>query len=287
MKACALMGLESGAIIDCEIGVYRDSEHTLFRELWRSLDEGDIVLGDRGFGSYAEVAMLLKKGVDFVFRQQQKSVKTKDAMEVGKDDWDVTWERPERPFGWVSQDELPERMVVRAVRLKVEVKGFRTIEVILFTSLTDRKLYPKEKLLELYYRRWEMELRFRDIKSTMGLSMLRSKTPSGCRKELLMGLLAYNLVRAIMLDAAHRGRVHISRISFKGTLKSLDAFSQGPFVDKNPEWAYCCFMDYLISSKVPDRPGRCEPRKIKKRHNCKYSLLTTSRNVARNQVLSA
>src|SRR4030043_493271 len=113
---------------------------------------------------------------------------------------------------------------------------------------------------------WEMELRIRDIKSTMGMSLLRSKTPSGCRKELWMGLLAYNLVRGIMLDAALRGRLPISRISFKGTMNSLEAFSYGWFAENNPKRAYLYLLDYLISSRLPDRPGRCEPRKIKKRH---------------------
>ena len=287
MKVCALMGLGTGAIIDCEVDAYRVHERTLFRRLWRSLNEGDIVLGDKGFGSYAEVALLLKRGVDFVFRQRQGSLGTKDIRKIGKDEWVVTWKKPQILGDWVSLCELPDQIEVRAIRFKVEVKGSRSKEIILFTSLADRKDYPREKLMELYYRRWEMELRIRDIKSTMGMSLLRSKTPSGCRKELWMGLLAYNLVRGIMLDAALRGRLPISRISFKGALNSLEAFSYGWFAENNPERAYLYFLDYLIRSRLPHRPGRCEPRKIKKRHNCKYSLLTTTRNVARNEVLSA
>jgi len=287
MKLCVLMGLGSGAIIDCEVDAYRVNERTMFRALWRSLKEGDIVLGDRGFGSYAEVASLLSMGIDFVFRQKQGSLKTKGMRKIGKDEWIVTWKRPREPGDWVSPDDLPEHIEIRAIRFKVETKGFRSKEIILFTSLTDMEQYPKEKLMELYYRRWEMELRIRDIKSTMGLSLLRSKSPSGCRKELWMGLLAYNIVRGIMLDAAHRGRLPVSRISFKGTLNDLDAFSSGWFTVKDPQWAYTLLLDYLIESRVPDRPGRVEPRKIKRRQKNKYSLLTTPRNAARNEVLSA
>jgi hypothetical protein len=287
MKAVALMGLGTGAIVDCEVDAYRVHERTLFRRLWRSLEEGDIVLGDRGFGSYAEVASLIKMGVDFVFRQRQGCLKKKDVRKTGKDEWIVTWRRPRSPGAWVGLDELPARLEIRALRFKTGIKGFRSREIILFTSLGDTKRYPGEKLKELYYRRWEMELRIRDIKSTMGMSLLRSKTPSGCRKELWMGLLAYNLVRGIMLDASLRGRMPVSRISFKKAMKFLESFSSSWFAQRDPRWAYIRLLDYLIESRIPDRPGRIEPRKIKKRSNNKYSLLTTPRKVARNEVLSA
>jgi IS4 transposase len=281
------MGLGTRVIVDCIVDVYRVHERTMFRRLWRSLEKGDIVLGDKGFGSYAEVASLLKMGVDFVFRQRQDSLRTKEARKIGKDEWIVTWERPSVPGDWVQEDELPARIEIRAIRFRTEIKGFRSKEIILFTSLTDRKQYPKEALMELYYRRWEMELRIRDIKSTMGLSLLRSKTPGGSRKELWMGLLAYNLVRGIMLDAAHRGRLPISRVSFKRTIRCLDAFSSSPLVEENLQRTYLLYLDFLIAAQVPERKGRIEPRKIKKRPKNKYSLLTIPRNAARNEVLSA
>jgi hypothetical protein len=259
----------------------------MFRMLWRSLEEGDIELGDRGFGSYAEVALILKMGVDFVFRQKLGSLKTKAIRKIRKDEWIVTWKRPQEPGDWVGPDQLPDQVEIRAIRFRTEITGFRSEEIILFTSLTDPKQFPREKLIELYYRRWEMELRIRDIKTTMGLDFLKPKTPSGCRKELWMGLLAYNMVRGIMLDAALRGRLPISRISFKRTLDCLDAFSSAWFGVNDPQRAYLLFLDYLIETRVPDRPGRIEPRKIKKRQKNKYSLLTTPRNVARNEALSA
>jgi len=281
------MGLGTGAIIDCEVGAYRDPERTMFRKLWRSLEKGDIVLGDRGFGSFAEVATLLNMGVDFVFRQRQGSLKTKDLRKIGKDEWIVTWQRPRQVGDWVSPDQLPDRIEIRAIRFRTEIKGFRSEEIILFTSLTDPKEYSKERLIELYYRRWEMELRIRDIKTTMGMDFLKPKTPSGCRKEMWMGLLAYNMVRGIMLDAALRGRLPVSRISFKRTLNCLDAFSFGWFAVNDPMRAYLLFLDYLIETRVPERPGRFEPRKLKKRHKNKYSLLTKPRNTPRIEACNA
>lgn len=287
MKVCALMGLGTGAIIDCEVDAYRVSERTMFRKLWRSLEKSDIVLGDRGFGSYAEVAMLLNMGIDFVFRQKQGSLKTKGLRKIGKDEWIVTWQRPQKPGDWVDPCQLPDRIDVRAIRFRTEIKGFRSKEIILFTSLIDPEEYPREKLMELYYRRWEMELRIRDIKTTMGMELLRSKTHSGCRKEFWMGLLAYNLVRGVMLDAALRGRLPISRISFKKTLNFLDAFSSGWFASQDPQWAYLMLLDYLIESRVPERSGRIEPRMLKRRQKNKYSLLTIPRNAARIEASSA
>jgi hypothetical protein len=287
MKLCVLMGLGTGAIIDCVVDAYKVHERTMFRRLWPSLEKGDIVLGDRGFGSYAEVAMLLKMGVDFLFRQRQGSLGTKDIRKIGKDEWIVTWKRPSQLGDWVSPSELPDRIEVRAIRFRTGIKGYRPKEIFLFTSLIDPGKYPKDKLIELYYRRWEMELRIRDIKSTMGMDLLKSKTPSGCRKELWMGLLAYNMVRGIMLDAALRGRLPVSRISFKTALNRLDVFSSGRFADGDPERAYLLLLDYLIETRVPDRPGRVEPRLRKRRLDKKYTLLTIPRNAARIEAFNA
>jgi hypothetical protein len=287
MKLCVLMGLGTGAIIDCVVDQYKVHERTMFRRLWRSLVKGDILLGDRGFGSYAEVAMLLRKGVDFVFRQAQGSLKTKGLKKIGNDQWIVSWKRSYQLGDWVNKRELPHRVEIRAIRFRTRIKGYRPKEIILFTSLTDPVNYPKDKLIELYYRRWEMELRIRDIKSTMGMNLLKSKTPSGARKELWMGLLAYNLVRGIMLDAALRGRLPVSRMSFKTTLNRLDIFSSGRFADGDPQRAYLLLLDYLIETRVPDRPGRIEPRLRKRRLDKKYTFLTIPRNAASIEAFNA
>lgn len=287
MILCAVIGLASGAVLDCAVGSMKVGERNLFKNLLRSFRKGDLLLGDRAFGSYAEVASMLKKKVDFVFRQKKKALKTKSLRRIGKEDWIATWKRPLKPGTWVASRELPEFIKVRAIRFRTEIKGFRSREIILFTSLMDPKKYPKDKLMELYYRRWEMELRIRDIKTTMGLELLKSKTSTGCRKELWMGLLAYNLVRGIMLDASLRGRLPIARISFKGTLKWMDAFASGPVASYDPEWVYTLFLDHLIKAKVPARPGRVEPRKRKRRPKYNYPVLTIPRKQAITEALHA
>ena len=287
MRVVVLTGLATGEIVNCALGAYRTHERELFREMWPSLKSGDILLGDRGFGSYAEVAVLMGEGIDFVFRQKDKCLKNKNARKVGKDEWVVEWKRPGTLGGWVDPSGLPEKITVRAIRFNTGVHGFRSKEIIIFTSLADRKKYPAKKLIELYYRRWELELRIRDVKTTMGMELLKSKTPSGCRKELWMGLLAYNLIRGIMLDASLRGRLPISRISFAATLHWLDAFAAGKLATADPLTVYTRFLDYLIDAHVPERPGRAEPRKRKRRPKNNYSLLTAPRNAARLEVSHA
>ena len=283
MYICALMGLSTGAILDVALGGGSGHEHALFRMLWPSLSRGDIVLGDGGFGSYAEIAMLLKRGIDGVFRENQRKFRTNEAIRTGDDDYIVIWDRPQNPGEWVDPEELPDALVMRAVKFRCATKGFRSWEVVLYTTLLDRRKYPREKLIDLYYRRWEIELRLRDIKTTMGLELLRCKTPAGCRKELYMGLTAYNLIRAVMLDAACRGRLALSRISFAGTVQRLDALAGGIFFLRDPQRWYELVLDRLIADHLPVRPGRVEPRRLKRREK-NYSYLTEPRNLARNAV---
>ena len=280
MYICVLMSLSTGTILDIADGG-AGREHGLFREMWPSLSRGDIVLGDGGFGSYAEVAMLLKRGIDGVFRENQRKFRPDKAIRIGDDEYTVFWELPHSPGEWVDKKELPDALVMRAVRFRCATKGFRSHEVTLYTTLLDRKKYPREKLIELYYRRWEIELRLRDIKTTMGLELLRCKTPEGCRKELYMGLIAYNLIRAVMLDAACRGRSPLSSISFTGAMQRLDALTGGILFLRDPARWYEHVLDRLIDDRLPLRPGRVEPRKVKRRGK-NYSYLSEPRNEARN-----
>ena len=286
MYFSALMGLGSGAIIDVETSGGGGSERALFRTLWRSLEAGDIVLGDAGYGSYAEVAMLNQRGVDTVFRKGTRKFDTRGAVRLGKNDWLVIWHRPSAPGDWVDAGELPEMMVMRAVRFRHGVKGFRSREVILYTTLLDPGLYPKAKMIELYRRRWELELRLRDIKTSMGLELLRCKTPEGCRKELWMGLLAYNLIRTVMADAALKHKVNLGRISFAGTLQRLEAFGAGYIARLDPCAAYKLLIQHIAADLLPYRPNRVEPRK-KKRREKNYRRLNKPRQTERLLLLKS
>jgi hypothetical protein len=278
MNISVLMGLESGGIIDVEITSGTGYEHPLFRKLWRSLDRGDIVLGDACYGSYAEVAMLQKKGVDCVFRKGTKKFKPEDSVKLDNGDWLYHWKRPKSPGKWIDPDELPESIEVRVVHVVVKQKGFRSKCITIYSTLLDTDEYPTSSLCELYIRRWEIELRFRDIKTSMGFEILRCKTPSGCRKQLWAGILLYNLIRAFMLDTALRYKLLMSRLSHKGAMERFMEMISGSLVRSDFKLAYDLLIRSIAQDVNPDRPGRSEPRKLKRRSK-NYGLLNTPRKM--------
>ena len=288
MNVVAIMGLGAGVILEAVVGSLKENERTLFRKLWGSLAAGDLLLGDRGYGSYAEVAVLKSRGIDVVFRQRNDSLKKKDVISKnGRNDWLIRWTRPGQLGDWITRDELPGEITVRAVRFRCAARGFRSVEVILFTTLLDFKKYSLVDLAELYHRRWEMELKLRDIKTVMGLELIACKTPRRCRNHLLVGLTAYNLVRAVMLDAAKVGRIHMARISFKTTLYFVCEFGDGKRSEADFEYEYVLLLKQLVRTKVPHRPGRHEPRERKRRPKNEYKLQTKPRNPALQEPLAA
>jgi len=287
MYISVLMDLATGAILRALTSGGSGYERKLFREMWPTLEKGDIVLGDRNYGSYAEIAMLSELGVDGVFRWNDTRKHRMDGVvRLGKDDWLETWERPANPGDWIDCDGLPKTIKVRVVRFNCQVKGSRSKEIKLVTTLTDPKRHPKEELARLYARRWEMELRFDDIKTAMELQLLKCKAPDRCRKELWMGLLAYNMIRTVMLHAARRRNMDICKISFAGTRDRLEAFSSGPFAWEDPKEYYRLLLDNIAEDDLPYRPGRYEPHAVKRRWT-RHVLLTKSRHAARHALLGA
>lgn len=276
----AMMDHDTGAMIDMETWAMGGHERTGFRRMWRSLNEGDIALGDGGLGSYADMVMLQKRGIDSVFRVGQRK------FDLPMGDHIVTLDRPERIGDWVGQEDLPETLKVRIIRFRVHLPGGRVKIVTIMTTLLDRRLYTKRKLMRLYRRRWEVELRLRDIKTTMGLERLHSLTPEGCRKELWMGLLGYNLIRTIMVAAAHRFKRSPEAISFAGTLQRLRTFttSSSPCLQGRDGWLF--LLEHVALDMLPYRPNRVEPRKLKRRHK-NYRLLNRPRQVERAELVRA
>ena len=159
-------------------------------------------------------------------------------------------------------------------------------DAVIFTTLLNRKLYPKRELAEFYRRRWDMELAFRHIKTSMNLEMLKCKTPKRCRCELWMGLLAYNIIRGVMLDAARKAKASPTNISFTGTMHHLRNFGFAVIFNDDPRSAYTILLNHILVVQVRKRPGRMEPRKLKRR-NKQYSWLTEPRKTATRAVLRA
>ena len=288
MKVVALFSLASGALLHFASGTLRVHESVLFQQLWRHLKKGDVLLADRGFCSFAAIASLLRQGVDCVMRlHQARSVDFRKGKSLGKDDRLITWKKPaQRPPGCAPEDfaALPETLTLRQIRLQVKVKGWRTRTLIIVTTLLDPLAYPAEALRELYLERWSVELRFREIKVTLALDVLRCLTPAMIEKELLMHVIAYNLVRSLMQHASIRHRVALDRLSFKGTLDSLRHFANAIEAAEGQPRKQAALLDDLLeliaNDPVPKRPFRNEPR-AKKRRGKNYHLLTKPRHQMR------
>jgi hypothetical protein len=278
----AVFSLATGAVLDLALGEWFLHELALFYFLRPRFHAGDIMLADRAFCTYAELALMYFRGVDTVVRiHQSRIVDFRRGRVLGVLDHIVSWNRPgTRPRGLRERDyhRLSLSLRVREVRYRVQAKGFRTQELILATTLLDAVLYPAEDLAELYFKRWDAELNFAHIKTTMQMDVLRGKTPQIVRKEIWTHLLAYNLIRTLMREAASTHQVPSHRISFKGAIQhttAIAALFAAPFGVYAPIPLHA-LLNLIAHKLVPHRPHRLEPR-VRKRRPKPFPLMTKSR----------
>ena len=260
---------------------------SLWHRLSNLLVKGDVLVGDAGFCAYALMAELKARGVDTVFRlHQARSKDMRRGKKLGPDDRLQTWSKPlQRPkhSPWKKRDwsRLPAQIEVRIVRVRIEKKGFRTRCLWIATTLSDAKIYPADKLAELYYRRWSIELFFRDVKTTMHMEVLRTKSPAMIEKELLMHAIGYNAIRALILQSAAAQQQELGRISFKGAVDLLRQWlpQAAAYHDQPRKLAHWHeeLLEAIASVQNPLRPERREPR-AKKRRPKNHQLLTQPRH---------
>lgn len=181
MKLVGIFSLASGSLDDYATGTLHQHESILFRSLWERLDQGDLMLADRGFCSYAALGGLTQRGIDSVMRlHQARKTSFREGRRLGHDDRLITWQKPvQRTDAWSPEAwaALPAQLALRLIRLTVSTKGFRTRTVTLVTTLTDAEAYPADKIRALYGQRWAVELHFHQIKILLGLDILRCKSP--------------------------------------------------------------------------------------------------------------
>jgi hypothetical protein len=284
MKLVGLFCLASGALLEVVRGTLLVHESQLFRQLWTHLNPRDLLLADRAFCSFFSIYSLQKRGVDSVMRlHQRRRVDFRRGKRLGKDDILLNWTKPaQRPETLTAEEfrALPTTLTVRQIRLTPNIKGFRVRTIILVTTLLDPIAFPAEALGELYFQRWSVELHFREIKTLLRLDVLRCLTPQMVHKELLLHLIAYNLIRCLMQQAAICHHVDLSRISFKGTLDTLHHFADAiRAVDgktRQQAQLYNEMLRVIALDQLPIRPYRSEPR-AKKRRPKNYHLLTEPR----------
>lgn len=281
----ALISLSTGAVLRWASGPCRgkgSGEHALFRSLIPHLSLGDIILVDRYHCTYFTVAMLASHGVDLLTRQHHRRVTDfRQGHHLGHRDQLVTWHCPQRP-DWMDHEtyaHMPPQLTVR----QIEVAGR-----VLVTTLTDAQSVSPLELDTLYRQRWQVEVDLRSIKAVMGMDILRAKSPHMIDKEMAVYLLAYNLVRGLMVRAA-AGANRIARaLSFKATLQLFLAF-QSQLHRAGGKRAYIIrthLLNAVSTMILPIRPGRVEPRAIKRRPK-NHALLTVPRYMARAAIIHA
>jgi DDE family transposase len=292
----AIISLSCGAILNLGICRYAgkgQGEVSLLRQLWDILRPGDVLLTDCLLSNWTTVVMLKQRGVETVSRLN-KAVRSADfrrGIPLGKDDHLVRWFKPTsiRSVDRWTYRSLPAFITIRETRIRVEQPGFRTRSIVVVTTLLDPEQTTKEDLATLYRARWNNELDLRSIKITMQMDMLRCKTPELVRKEIWTHVLAYNLIRTLMAQAASQYGIPPRAISFKGTMQVLEAFQpliayQAHRGFGHRESLYQHVLRAIAVHRVADRPDRFEPRMTKRKPKG-YVRLMRPRNEIKRQIL--
>jgi hypothetical protein len=272
IRMVGMFCMATGRLVRFATQSWHSHEIALARDLIAWIQPGEVALADRAFCGWGFMALLQRKSVDVVMRLHGSRL----VKEVREE-----WKKPQRGNnGWTQSlwDELPEKLAVRLVRFRIAIPGFRTQQVVLVTTLLDSVAYPDSAIIELYRRRWAVELCFRNIKVSLGMDVLRCCSPELVEKEIWMQAFAYNLIRALMLEAAWTYQVPLDRLSFKGTVDSLRQWTPllAPeiFAFKRARKE---LLRIIAADQVPNRPNRYEPRRKKRRPKA-YSLLTHHRS---------
>ncbi len=283
-RILVIFSLAVGTALEAALGKYQGKqtgENSLFRGLSDVLAEGDVVLADRYFSGWCDIALLWQRGIDVVIRKHQlRRTDFRQGKRLGKDDHLVSWSKPARPK-WMSPAQyalLPDELTLREVRVHVVQKGFRTRSLVVVTTLLDADRYPPEEIALLYRRRWQAELHLRSLKIVLQMDQLRCKTPQRVRNEFWTHLLGYNLIRGVMASAALQSGRSPWQISFKGTLQTLSQFLPLLILEiSSDDWCRA-LLTAAATHIVGNRPDRVEPRRVKRRRKHYQYLCQPRRN---------
>ncbi len=291
-KIGVIFSLMTGAAIALCIDVMNTHDIKLARNLYSFLKPNDVLVGDRAFCAYADMFAIKKLDCDAVFRKHQSRTTTmRKGKIVGDCDKVVTWYKPKSCPKGLSKDEfdaLPPSITVREIYYYILIPGFRTDRVSLITTLLDKTTYSSLEVVRLYGQRWNVELDLRHLKSTLGMDVLRCKSPSMVRKEIYVYLLAYNLLRSLMWSAGTIYSTPPLRLSLQATrhhlMNFLPKLEAADF--KNRLLLYRTLLKVIVHKPVTERPGRSEPRVTKRRPKA-YPFMTKPRHKLRQQLQTA
>jgi hypothetical protein len=278
-RLVSVMSLANGAVLDMALGPYKGKgtgEYGLFRELLECFVAGDVMLADSYYCSYFLIAALQARGVDVLFEQHgARHTDFRSGEKLGARDHVVQWNKPVARPAWMTPQEYaayPAELTLREVKVRKKV---------LVTSFLIPREVCKREIGRLFLQRWNVELDLRNIKTTLGMERLTCKTPEMCEKELWVYVLAYNLIRLLMAEAAAQAGVLPRQLSFKHTVQVWVSWSQRQFLSTATEDTAALFR-LIAQIRVGNRPGRTEPRLIKTRPKPFGRLQTTRRRARAN-----
>lgn len=288
-RIVAVISYATGAILDLAIGPYAGKgtgEQALLRQLMHVFKPGDVALADCCYASYFIIATLMKMGVDVVFPiHQGRHTVLRQKAQSRKKDHVVCWQKSKKPE-WMDKktyDEFPDEIKIREVLIQNHRPGFRSKSRIIVTTFLDSKFVSKHDLSLLYDCRWHVELDLRSIKDTMCMGILRGKKPTMVRKEIWAHILAYNLIRKIMAQAASIYDKKPRELSFKFTIQIFVAFRQVEIFSENHKY-YSTLLKAIAQKNLNNKPGRQEPRRVKRRPKS-YPLLIKPRFFYHQEVM--
>jgi hypothetical protein len=291
-RICALFDLRTGVALSYRMGNKKSHELPLLRDQMDTLVKDDVFLGDKGFISYFDMSHLKTKGVDSVIGLAKRPpVSVENAKRVIADnDLIVEWSKPKGSKTRYQLNEwngLPDTLLVRQIKVTIEQAGFRVKSFYIATTLLDDVRYPANTIAELYLKRWNVELYFREIKTTLGLDILRCKSPDMILKEVLMYFIVFNAMKLLINDN-RKEILEPDEMSFNSCRQVLNAFamreSNKSFYESVKEKSNANIMNVLKECKLLKRFGRFEPR-VQKRRPKPFKLMVKPRAELKEELM--
>ena len=283
-RLVCVFSLAVGVVLEFALGRYegkQTGENQLFRGMLAGLAASDVVLADRYFASYWDFALLRQRDAHLVTRLHQlRRADFRTGTRLGPCDHRVRWQKPPRPE-WMDRAlyaTIPDELVIRELKVRVAIAGFRVRDYVIATTLLDHERYTAEEIATLYRARWHAELDLRSLKTVMQMEHLRCQTPQMVRKELCMHLMAYNLIRATIAEAARCHGVLPRELSFKGALQTFQAFRAEGLLAHPTAETIALLLTAIASHRV-------EPRVVKRRPK-QYKHLRVPRQLAQRSLLA-
>ena len=286
-RAVAILSLATACVMDLAMGPYKGKEtgeSALLRSMLGSLAAGDIAVMDRYYCSFMMIALLLLQGTHTCARKHHRRHSDfRRGRRLGKYDHIIIWTRPQRPT-WMDEEtyqRIPETLELREIRYNIVERGRRTRTIDVITTLIDADEYTKEDIAQLYGFRWNAELDIRSIKTSLNLGHVRCKSPEMVHREVWTTLLGYNLIRTTAAGAALLHGKQPRQISFTSTCQYILASwmqTSGRLIDASLLEDYLLLMlKQIAACEVANRPGRLEPRVLKRRRHG-YKLMQKPRH---------